>query len=95
MDLLDQMLTILFVSSYAGKHLHRGFEDDTHQTDLDALLNIARLIDRKHIDPDPERLLGVMQPCLPQCQPGVATNVESFPIDPDPPLILAGVSQCV
>jgi hypothetical protein len=93
-DLLDQMLTILFVSAYAGKHLHRRLEDDAHQTDLDALLNIVRLIDRKHIDPDPERLLGVMQPRLPQCQPAVVTNVEPLVRDPHVPF-LAGVSPRV
>lgn len=94
MDLLDQMLTVLFVSSHAGEHLHRGLEDYAHQSDLDALLNIVGLIDRKHVDPEPERLLGAMQSCLRQCQPAIVTNFESFFPDPNF-LLFADVSPGV
>jgi hypothetical protein len=56
MDLLNQILAVVFVISHTGKYVFGGVVDLAHQTDLDAFLNIVSLIDREHIHPDHEWL---------------------------------------
>jgi hypothetical protein len=43
-DVLDQVLTVVFVDSHAGKYVPRGIVDDAHEADLYALLDIIGLI---------------------------------------------------
>ena len=58
--LLGQIFAIMVVNPYAGKHVLRRLVNRAHQADLDNLLYVVGLIDRKHVHPDPERLLKAM-----------------------------------